>query len=100
MGMVAKLANNGVALLTIPLVQEARAMAAAYGMNMDTLMEVMRAGTANSFVVQAWKWLEEYGEKGRPVALKDLRLYQQAALSRGVETLMLDTQLARDTPLQ
>lgn len=33
MGMVAKLANNAVGLLTIPLVREARAMAAAYGMD-------------------------------------------------------------------
>lgn len=100
MGMVAKLANNAVGLLTIPLVLEARAMAAAYGVDMDTLMAVMRAGTANSFIVQAWKWVEEYGDKGRPVALKDLRLYQQAALSKGVPTLMLDTQLSKEFPLQ
>ena len=99
MGMVAKLANNGVALLTIPLVLEARTMAAAYGMNMDTLMAVMRAGTADSFVVQAWKWLEDYAEKGAPVALKDLRLYQQAASAKGVQTLLLDTQLVKGTLL-
>jgi 3-hydroxyisobutyrate dehydrogenase-like beta-hydroxyacid dehydrogenase len=70
LGMVAKLANNAVGLLTIPLVREARAMAAAYGMDMDTLMAVMRAGTANSFIVQAWNWVEAYGEKGAPVALR------------------------------
>lgn len=99
MGMVAKLANNAVGLLTIPLVREARAMAAAYGMDMDTLMAVMRAGTANSFIVQAWKWVEEYGEKGTPVALKDLRLFHEAALAKGIQTLMLDTQLSREAPL-
>jgi 2-hydroxy-3-oxopropionate reductase len=99
MGMVAKLANNAVSLMTIPLVREARAMAAGYGMDMDTLMTVMRAGSANSFVVQAWKWVEEYGEKGTPVALKDLRLFQQAASAKGVPTVMLDTQLAREAPL-
>jgi len=99
MGMVAKLANNAVGLLTIPLVREARGMAAAYGMNMDTLMEVMRAGTANSFIVQAWKWVEAYGEKGAPVALKDLRLFQEAAAAKGARTAMLDVQLARDAPL-
>jgi 2-hydroxy-3-oxopropionate reductase len=33
-------------------------MAAAYGMDMDALMAVMRAGTANSFIVQAWSWLK------------------------------------------
>ncbi len=38
--------------------------------------------------------------KGRPVALKDLRLYQQAALSKGVPTLMLDTQLSEEFPLR
>jgi hypothetical protein len=65
---------------------------------MDTLMAVMRAGTANSFIVQAWKWVEEYGEKGTPVAMKDLRLFQQAAAARGVRTAMLDDQLARRPP--
>jgi 3-hydroxyisobutyrate dehydrogenase-like beta-hydroxyacid dehydrogenase len=99
MGMVAKLANNAVGLMTIPLVREARAMAAAYGMDMDLLMEVMRAGTANSFIVQAWKWVEAYGDKGTPVALKDLRLFQEAASAKGVRTAMLDDQLARDAPL-
>jgi 2-hydroxy-3-oxopropionate reductase len=99
MGMVAKLANNAVGLMTIPLVREARAMAAAYGMDMDLLMEVMRAGTANSFIVQAWKWVEAYGEKGAPGALKDLRLFQEAASAMGVRTAMLDDQLAREAPL-
>lgn len=95
MGMVAKLANNSVALLTVPLIQEARAMAASYGVDMDALMSVMRNGTANSFIVQSWKWVEEYGEKGAPVALKDLRLCQQAAAAKNVPTLMLDTHLAK-----
>lgn len=98
MGMVAKLANNAVGLLTIPLVREARTMAAAYGMDMDALMAVMRAGTANSFIVQAWSWVEAYGEKGAPVALKDLRLFQEAAAARGVAAPMLDSQLAREKP--
>ena len=98
MGMVAKLANNAVSLMTIPLVREARAMAAGYGMDMDTLMAVMRAGSANSFVVQAWKWVEASGDKV-PVAIKDLRLFQQAASAKGVRSVMLDAQLARDNPL-
>ena len=98
MGMVAKLANNAVSLMTIPLVREARAMAAGYGMDMDTLMTVMRAGSANSFVVQAWKWVEASGDKV-PVAIKDLRLFQQAASAKGVPSQMLDAQLAREAPL-
>ena len=98
MGMVAKLANNAVSLMTIPLVREARAMAAAYGMDMDALMTVMRAGSANSFVVQAWKWVEASGDKA-PVAIKDLRLFQQAASEKGVPSAMLDALLARDNPL-
>lgn len=99
MGMVAKLANNAVGLMTVPLVKEARAMAAGYGMNMDALMAVMRAGTANSFIVQSWSWIETYEEKGTPVALKDLRLFQEAAGLRGAPTPMLDHQLAREKPL-
>jgi 2-hydroxy-3-oxopropionate reductase len=94
MGMVAKLANNAVSLLTIPLVREARAMAAAHGMDMDVLMAVMRAGTANSFVVQAWSWIEASGEKGAPVALKDLRLCKETASALSVATPMLDLALS------
>lgn len=97
MGMVAKLANNAVGLLTIPLIREARAMAAAHGMDMDTLMTVMRAGTANSFIVQAWSWIEAYGEKGAPVALKDLQLCKEAASARNIVTPMLDVALSRGT---
>jgi len=94
MGMVAKLANNAVGLLTIPLVREARAMAAAHGMDMDTLMTVMRAGTANSFIVQAWSWVEAYGEKGAPVAMKDLQLCKEAASAQGIAMPMLDLALS------
>jgi 3-hydroxyisobutyrate dehydrogenase-like beta-hydroxyacid dehydrogenase len=96
MGMVAKLANNAVGLLTIPLIREARAMAASYGVDMDTLMTVMRNGTANSFIVQAWSWVDEYARKSAPVALKDLRLCQQAAAAKGVATLLLDAHLAQE----
>jgi 3-hydroxyisobutyrate dehydrogenase-like beta-hydroxyacid dehydrogenase len=99
MGMVAKLANNSVGLLTVPLVRQARAMAASYGLDMETLMAVMRAGTANSFIVQAWAWIEAYGEKGEPVALKDLRLFQEASAAKGVATPTLDAELARSKPL-
>ena len=74
-------------------------MAAAYGMNMDSLMAVMRAGSANSFIVQSWSWIEAYEEKGTPVALKDLRLFQEAAGLRGAPTPMLDHLLAREKPL-
>lgn len=94
MGMVAKLANNAVGLLTIPLVREARAMAAAHGMDLDVLMAVMKAGTANSFIVQAWSWVEAYGEKGAPVAMKDLRLCKETALALGVAMPMLDLALS------
>jgi 2-hydroxy-3-oxopropionate reductase len=92
MGMVAKLANNAVGLLTIPLVREARAMAAAHGMDMDVLMAVI--GTANSFIVQAWSWVEAYGEKGAPVAMKDLRLCKETASALGVAMPMLDLALS------
>lgn len=72
-------------------------MAAAHGMDMDTLMAVMRAGTANSFTVQAWSWIEAYGEKGAPIALKDLQLCKEAASAQSIVTPMLDVVLSRGT---
>jgi 3-hydroxyisobutyrate dehydrogenase-like beta-hydroxyacid dehydrogenase len=96
MGMVTKLANNMVGLTTISLLQEARAMAAAYGVDVKTLMTVMRNGTANSFIVQAWGWVEENLERGLPLMLKDLRLCREAAAAKGVPMEMLDANLAKD----
>jgi len=96
MGMVTKLANNMVSLTTISLLQEARAMAAAYDVDMQTLMTVMRNGSANSFVVQAWGWVEDNLERGLPLMLKDLQLCREAAAAKGVPMKMLDANLAKD----
>ena len=96
MGMVTKLANNMVGLTTISLLQEARAMAAAYGVDRQTLMTVMRNASANSFILQAWGWVEGNLERGLPLMLKDLRLCREAAAAKGVPMAMLDANLAKD----
>jgi 3-hydroxyisobutyrate dehydrogenase-like beta-hydroxyacid dehydrogenase len=96
MGMVTKLANNAVSLMTVSLVLEARAMAAAHGVDMETVMAVMRNGTANSFIVQAWGWIEANLERGLPIMLKDLRACRDAAAAKGIPMTMLDTHLAKD----
>jgi 3-hydroxyisobutyrate dehydrogenase len=55
--MAIKLANNTLAIGTLTILLEVRAVARAYGADMEALMAVCRNGTANSFVVQAWDWI-------------------------------------------
>lgn len=96
MGMVAKLANNAVSVATIALILEARAMAAANGLDMATLMAVMRGGTANSFTVQTWDVLQAKLGQLVPLMTKDITLCRDAAAAKGIAMPMLDAHLAKD----
>lgn len=81
MGMVAKLANNAVALGTVALLLEARTLARAHGMPEGHLMEIFTQASANSFVVQHW---EAIWEPLVGLGLKDLHLGLEVAQHRGV----------------
>jgi len=59
--MAIKLANNALAIGTVAILLEVRAVARAYGADMEALMAVCRNGTANSFVVQAWERFAKVG---------------------------------------
>jgi 3-hydroxyisobutyrate dehydrogenase-like beta-hydroxyacid dehydrogenase len=81
-GMAVKLASNAVALGTVALLIEGRALARAYGVSEDRLMEIFTQTAADSFMVQHWEtiWgpLSELG-------LKDLHTSLEAAHQRGVD---------------
>ena len=96
MGMVAKLANNNVSLVTVSLIIEARALAQAYGMDMDKLMEVFKSGTANSFIVQAWDWFAPYEAENYPLMVKDLNTVKAVAASKNIAMPTLDAHIAKD----
>lgn len=96
MGMVAKLANNAVAVGTMALLQEARAFAAAHGMPGERLMEVFRNASADSFMVRNWAAIAPMWEHVVALGLKDLRTGLEAAQSAGTAMPLTAAALARD----
>jgi 2-hydroxy-3-oxopropionate reductase len=96
MGMVAKLANNGISMVAAGLLVEMRRMAAAYGMDLPTLMEILKTGTAASFVVDNFELLRPHWQQFAKVADKDMRICKDAGLAQGTPTPILDAWLTVD----
>jgi 3-hydroxyisobutyrate dehydrogenase len=94
--MAIKLANNALAIGTFTILLEVRAVARAYGADMEALMAVCRNGTANSFVVQAWDWIAANLESFSAIAPKDVGLCRAAAVAKGVPTPVIEALLAKD----
>ena len=94
--MAIKLANNAIASGTFAVLLEARAMARAYGADMDALMAVCRNGTANSFVAQAWDWIAAHRQSLSALAVKDVGLCRAAAMAKDVPTPVIETILAKN----
>ncbi|MGI9476041.1 MAG: NAD(P)-dependent oxidoreductase [Hyphomicrobiaceae bacterium] len=84
MGQVAKLANQGLAASQFRLVQEMRAMASAYGMNLDTLMEIVRSSSGASYMAENWEFFEPNWQHMGRMAKKDMDLCIAAAEARNV----------------
>ncbi len=98
MGMVVKLANNAVSIGTSALLTEVRAMANAYGMDLPTLMEIFRNGTANSFFAQNWDALIPTWPHLAPMMVKDMKLCRDAGHGKRVRLPMVETWLETDWP--
>lgn len=89
MGMVAKLANNGVLVGTIALLMEARAMADAHGMDLEVLMEIIKSSTGNSFVAQNWGMIQASFQHLMRLAAKDAGLFVETASDKGTPSELL-----------
>ena len=89
MGMVAKLANNGLLAGTIALVMEVRAMASAHGMDTAHLMEIIKSSTGNSFVVENWDVIQSKFQHLMSLNVKDAGLCLQAAVDKGTPSELL-----------
>ena len=66
------------------LVQEMRAMAAAYGMNLDTMMEIIRSSSGASYMAENWDFFEPNWQHMGRMAKKDMDLCIAAAEARDV----------------
>lgn len=86
MGMVTKLANNAVAVGTMALLMEARALAGAYGMPETQLMDVLKHASANSFMVQNWDAIAAMWDNIIDLGHKDALIFLEAARSHGINT--------------
>ena len=86
MGQVAKLANNAVAFATVAVVDEARTMAAAYGLDLGVLMQILGKGTAQSFIADKWDYVATHWAHLQPLGRKDINLFLQAANARDIAT--------------
>ena len=86
MGMVAKLANNAVAVGTMALLLEARALARSYGMPASHLMEVFTHASANSFMVQNWEAIGSMWDNVIDLGQKDALIFLEAARNQGINT--------------
>jgi 3-hydroxyisobutyrate dehydrogenase-like beta-hydroxyacid dehydrogenase len=89
MGMVAKLANNGLLVGTIALVMEVRAMASAHGMDTAHLMEIIKNSTGNSNVVQKWDFIQANFHHLLSLSAKDAGLFLEAARNKGTPSELL-----------
>lgn len=96
MGMVAKLANNAVSIGTSALLTEVRTMANAYGMDLPTLMKIIRNSTGNSFVAQNWDALIPTWPHLAPIVSKDMNLCRDAGKRVGIGLPMVETWLETD----
>lgn len=96
MGMVAKLANNAVAVGTAALLLEAQALAHAYGMPAAPLMEIFTQASANSFMVQHWEAIGAMWEHVIGLGRKDLGIALEAAQHQGVGMPLISATLQHE----
>lgn len=92
-GEVAKITNNLVALSNMMTTAEGVAVGTEWGIDRETLLDVMAESSADSFVLDNWEWLIEDWGSVQPggfggaadICRKDLQLALQLAESVNVE---------------
>ncbi len=93
-GLAAKLVNNAIAITTLPVVIEALHLGLAQGLELETLVDVVRSSTGNTWVTQSWdqaKALLAFLE-GEPAQLESLA-------TTGLKDLELAMTLCRESGL-
>ena len=96
MGQIAKLANNAIGFTTAAVVDEARVMARAYGMDLGTLMQVIHHGTGQSFIADKWDYVATEWSHWRPLGKKDVELFVEMAKAMGLDPRVIETMFSQD----
>ncbi len=103
-GLAVKLVNNAIAITTLPIVIEALHLGVAQGLEPETMVEVIRASTGNTWVTQSWDqarallaFLESDPAQFESLArtgLKDLELAMTLCRESGLEMPFLAQAIA------
>lgn len=84
-GLTLKLLNNMIAISTLPLVGEALRIGLTQGLELSTMIDVIKASSGNTWLTQEWEQVQQFLE----FALRD-----PSQLEALVETGLKDMQLA------
>jgi 3-hydroxyisobutyrate dehydrogenase-like beta-hydroxyacid dehydrogenase len=103
-GLATKLVNNMIAITTFPVVLEALHVGVAQGLDVGTMIEVIRASTGNTWVTQSWDqarallaFVESDPAQFESLAqtgLKDLELARTLCRESGLEAPFLSQAIA------
>jgi 3-hydroxyisobutyrate dehydrogenase-like beta-hydroxyacid dehydrogenase len=103
-GLAVKLVNNMIAITTLPVVMEALHLGVAQGLELGTMVEVIRESTGNTWVTQAWDQAQallafvgsdpaQFESLAR-TGLKDLELAMTLCRESGLEAPFLSQAIA------
>ena len=90
MGQIAKLVNQGLLFSIIKLIGEGRALARAYGMDLDTLMGVLSQSMGNSAAGENWDMFVANWSHANKLGQKDINLCIEAARANGVAMPLIE----------
>lgn len=99
-GQVTKLANNATSLSNMMATAEGLALGEEYGVDRDTLLEVFEESSANSFMVQNWKFFLENADDVHPggfeaaAEISEKDLYEALELARNRDVDLAGTAVA------
>jgi 3-hydroxyisobutyrate dehydrogenase-like beta-hydroxyacid dehydrogenase len=96
MGQVAKLANNAIAFTTAAVVGEACAMARAYGMDIDKLIEILTKSTGQSFITNHWDYVTSEWPHLRDLGKKDAGLCIDTAQAKDIAVPLIAMRYGQD----
>jgi 3-hydroxyisobutyrate dehydrogenase-like beta-hydroxyacid dehydrogenase len=98
-GQIVKLANNAIAFTTFAIIEEARAMARAYGTDMRKMMEIVGRSTGKSHVADNWDSAVANWEHLVLLGKKDAGLCIETARAKGVAMPLVEARYAVDWAL-
>jgi len=90
MGQIAKLINQGILFSILKLIDEGRALADAYGMEMDTLMTVLSQSMGNSAAGENWQMFASDWPQTAKLGKKDMDFCIEAARAKNVPTPLIE----------